>query len=191
MQFGWMGEIQIFIAALLVSVALLNALANWWQVPYPIVLVLGGLALGLVLPGIPEIELNPDLVLLIFLPPLLYSGAFLADLNSLRQDARVISLLSIGLVLATAIVVGTVAHLVFDLPWAVAIALGAIVGPTDPVAATTILRRLGIPRRIVNVLEGESLVNDASALVIYKVAVAGASSSQPAAASRSASSPAT
>jgi CPA1 family monovalent cation:H+ antiporter len=168
-----MGEIQVFIAALLVSVALLNALANWWQVPYPIVLVLGGLALGLV-PGIPEIELDPDLVLLIFLPPLLYSGAFFADLNALRNDTRVISLLSIGLVLATAIVVGTVAHFAFDLPWAVAIALGAIVGPTDPVAATTILRRSGIPRRIVNVLEGESLVNDASALVIYKVAVVAA-----------------
>jgi len=168
-----MGEIQIFIAALLVSVALLNAVANWWQVPYPIVLVIGGLALGLV-PGIPEIELDPDLVLLIFLPPLLYSGAFFADLNALRHDTRVITLLSIGLVLATAIVVGTVAHFAFDLPWAVAIALGAIVGPTDPVAATTILRRLGIPRRIVNVLEGESLVNDASALVIYKVAVAAA-----------------
>ncbi|HET7416786.1 MAG TPA: Na+/H+ antiporter [Solirubrobacterales bacterium] len=168
-----MGDIQIFIAALLVSVALLNAVANWWQVPYPIVLVLGGLALGLV-PGIPEIELDPDLVLLIFLPPLLYSGAFFADLNALRQDTRVISLLSIGLVLATALVVGAVAHLAFDLPWAVAIALGAIVGPTDPVAATTILRRLGIPRRIVNVLEGESLVNDASALVIYKVAVVAA-----------------
>ena len=165
-----MGDIQIFITALLVSVALLNALANWWRVPYPIVLVLGGLALGLV-PGIPEIELDPDLVLLIFLPPLLYSGAFFVDLNALRHDARVISLLSIGLVLATAVVVGTVAHFVFDLPWAVSIALGAIVGPTDPVAATTILRRLGIPRRIVNVLEGESLVNDASALVIYKVAV--------------------
>jgi CPA1 family monovalent cation:H+ antiporter len=167
------GEIQIFIAALLVSVALLNALANWWQVPYPIVLVLGGLALGLV-PGIPEIELDPDLVLLIFLPPLLYSGAFFADLNALRHDTRVISLLSIGLVLATSVVVGTVAHFAFDLPWAVAISLGAIVGPTDPVAATTILRRLGIPRRIVNVLEGESLVNDASALVVYKVAVAAA-----------------
>jgi Na+/H+ antiporter len=168
-----MGDIQIFIAALLVSVALLNALANWWDVPYPIVLVLGGLALGLI-PGIPEIELDPDLVLLIFLPPLLYSSAFFVDLNALRQDTRVISLLSIGLVLATAIVVGTVAHFAFDLPWAVAIALGAIVGPTDPVAATTILRRLGIPRRMVNVLEGESLVNDASALVVYKVAVAAA-----------------
>ncbi len=168
-----MGDIQIFIAALLVSVALLNAIANWCSVPYPIVLVLGGLLLGLV-PGIPEIELEPDLVLLIFLPPLLYSGAFFADLPALRSDLRVISLLSIGLVLATTVAIACLAHAVFDLPWAMAFALGAIVSPTDPVAATSILRRLGAPRRLVNVLEGESLVNDATALVAYKVAVAAA-----------------
>lgn len=168
-----MSEIQVFIAALLVSVALLNAIANWCKVPYPIVLVLGGLALGLV-PGIPEIELDPDLVLLIFLPPLLYSGAFFADLPALRSDARVISLLSIGLVLATTAVIAVVGHAVFDLTWPMAFALGAIVSPTDPVAATTILRRLGVPKRSVNVLEGESLVNDATALVAYKVALAAA-----------------
>lgn len=168
-----MGEIQIFIAALLVSVAVLNALANWLQVPYPIVLVVGGLALGLV-PGIPEIELDPDLVLLIFLPPLLYSGAFFADLTALRSDLRTISLLSIGLVLATTAAVGVLAHNVFGLPVAIAFALGAIVAPTDAIAATSILRRLGVPRRTVNVLEGESLVNDATALVAYRVAVAAA-----------------
>jgi monovalent cation/hydrogen antiporter len=167
------GEIQIFIAALLVSVALLNAVANWFEVPYPIVLVLGGLALGLV-PGIPEVTLEPDLVLLIFLPPLLYSNAFFSDLNALRTDARAITLLSTGLVFTTALVVGAAAHFAFDLPWAVSIALGAIVAPTDPVAATATLSRLGVPRRLVNVLEGESLVNDATALVIYKVAVAAA-----------------
>jgi CPA1 family monovalent cation:H+ antiporter len=167
------GEIQIFIAALLVSVALLNAVANWCSVPYPIVLVLGGLVLGAI-PGIPQIELNPDLVLLLFLPPLLYSNAFFADLPALRKDLRVISLMSIGLVLATAAVVGWLAHSVFDLPWAAAFALGAIVAPTDPIAASSILRRLGVPRRTVNVLEGESLINDASALVVYKVAIAAA-----------------
>jgi CPA1 family monovalent cation:H+ antiporter len=166
-------EIQIFIAALLVSVAVLNALANWLQVPYPIVLVIGGLGLGLV-PGIPEIELDPDLVLLIFLPPLLYSGAFFADLSALRSDLRTISLLSIGLVLATTAAVGVLAHLVIGLPVAAAFALGAVVAPTDAVAATSILRRLGVPRRMVNVLEGESLLNDATALVAYKVAVAAA-----------------
>jgi monovalent cation/hydrogen antiporter len=166
-------EIQIFIAALLVSVAVLNAVANWLSVPYPIVLVVGGLALGL-LPGMPEIQLPPDLVLLLFLPPLLYSGSFFADLPALRRDARVISLLSIGLVLATTVAVAVVAHAAFDLPWAMAFVLGAIVSPTDPTAATAILRRVGAPRRLVNVLEGESLVNDATALVTYKVALAAA-----------------
>jgi CPA1 family monovalent cation:H+ antiporter len=167
------GEIQIFIAALLVSVALLNGIANWAQIPYPIVLVLGGLGLGLI-PGIPEVELDPDLVLLIFLPPLLYSGAFFADLPALRRDVRVISLLSIGLVLATTLAVELLAHNVFDLPLAMSFVLGAIVAPTDPVAATSIMRRLGAPRRMVNVIEGESLVNDATALVAYKVALAAA-----------------
>jgi CPA1 family monovalent cation:H+ antiporter len=167
------GEIQIFVAALLVSVAVLNAAANWLRIPYPIVLVIGGLLLGLV-PGIPQLELDPDLVLLIFLPPLLYSGAFFADLQALRSDLRTISLLSIGLVLATTTAVGLLAHLVIGLPVAVSFALGAIVAPTDAIAATSILRRLGVPRRLVNVLEGESLLNDATALVAYKVAVAAA-----------------
>jgi monovalent cation/hydrogen antiporter len=165
------GDLQIFLAALFISAAGLNALANWVKVPYPITLVLGGLALGLI-PGIPNINLNPDLVLLVFLPPLLYSGAFFSDLRTLRNDARVIALNSIGLTLATAAVVGVIAHELIDLPWAVSFALGAIVSPTDPAAATAIMRRIGAPRRIVNILEGESLVNDAAALVAYKVAVA-------------------
>src|SRR4051795_10651597 len=117
-----MGEIQIFIAALLVSVALLNALANWWQVPYPIPLVLGGLALGLV-PGIPEIELDPDLVLLLFLPPLLYAAAFFSDLRALRTNLRPISLLAIGLVLLTTLVVAVIGHEVIGLTWPMAFAL--------------------------------------------------------------------
>jgi CPA1 family monovalent cation:H+ antiporter len=166
-------DLQIFLAALFISAALLNSIANWLKVPYPIPLVIGGLAIGLV-PGIPHIELNPDLVLLVFLPPLLYQSAFFYDLRSLRNDARVIALNSIGLTLATAAVVGVVAHHVIGLPWAVSFALGAIVSPTDPAAATAIMRRVGAPRRIVNVLEGESLINDAAALVTYKVAVAAA-----------------
>jgi Na+/H+ antiporter len=165
------GDLQIFIAALFVSAAGLNAVANWVNVPYPITLVLGGLALGLI-PGIPDIHLNPDLVLLVFLPPLLYQAAFFADLRSLRADARVIVLNSIGMTLATAAVVGVIAHELIDLPWAMSFALGAIVSPTDPAAATAIMRRVGAPRRMVNILEGESLVNDAAALVAYKVAVA-------------------
>ena len=124
--------------------------------------------------GSPSVELDPDLVLLVFLPPLLYAAAFFADLRSLRDGARPIALNAIGLVLVTAAAVAVVAHEVIGLPWAISFALGAIVSPTDPVAATAILQRVGAPRRIVNILEGESLVNDATALVAYKVAVAAA-----------------
>ena len=168
-----MGDLQIVIAALFVSAAGLNALANWLDVPYPIPLVIGGLVLGL-LPGMPDIQLDPDLVLLVFLPPLLYASAFFADLRALRTDARVISLSAIGLVLATAAAVAVIGHELIGLPWAMSFALGAIVSPTDPAAATAIMRRVGAPRRMVNVLEGESLFNDATALVAYKVAVAAA-----------------
>ena len=169
-----MGDLQIFIAALFVSAAGLNAIANWLEVPYPIPLVLGGLALGGLasLLGIPDVRLDPDLVLLVFLPPLLYASAFFSDLRTLRNDARVIALNAIGLTLATAAVVGVIAHELIGLPWAVSFALGAIVSPTDPAAATAVMRRVGAPRRLVNILEGESLVNDAAALVTFKVAVA-------------------
>jgi monovalent cation/hydrogen antiporter len=167
------GDLQIVIAALFVSAAGLNALANWLNVPYPIPLVAGGIVLALV-PGVPDIQLDPELVLLVFLPPLLYSSAVFADLRALRVDARVISLSAIGLVLATAAAVGVIGHELLELPWAMAFALGAIVSPTDPAAATAIMRRVGAPRRMVNILEGESLFNDATALVAYKVAVAAA-----------------
>jgi Na+/H+ antiporter len=165
--------LQIVIAALFVSAAGLNALSNWLRVPYPIPLVLGGLLLGLV-PGLPDVQLDPDLVLLVFLPPLLYAAAFFADLHALRADARVISLQAIGLVLATIGVVAVIGHELLDLTWPMAFALGAIVSPTDPAAATAIMRRVGAPRRLVNILEGESLFNDATALVALKVAVAAA-----------------
>ncbi len=168
-----MGDVQILLAALFVSAAGLNALANRLSVPYPIPLVLGGLVLGLI-PGIPNITLNPDLVLLVFLPPLLYASSFFADLRSLRNDTRVIVMNALGLTLFTAGCVGVIAHEVIHLPWAMSFALGAIVSPTDPAAATAIMRRVGAPRRMINVLEGESLINDAAALVTYKVAVAAA-----------------
>ena len=168
-----MEHVEIFIVALFVAVAGLNAIARWLSVPYPIPLVIGGLVLGF-LPGMPEIELDPELVLAIFLPPLLYSAAFFSDLHALRSDVRAISLLSVGLVLATLAAVAVVGHEVIGLSWPMAFALGAIVSPTDPVAATAIMRRLGAPRRIVNIVEGESLVNDATALVAYRVAVGAA-----------------
>ena len=109
---------------------------------------------------------------MIFLPPLLYAGAFFANLSDLRANLRPITLAAIPLVLATMVVVAVVAHALIDgMGWPAAFALGAIVGPTDPVAATAIARRLGVPRRLVSVLEGESLINDATALVAYNIAV--------------------
>jgi Na+/H+ antiporter len=164
---------QVAVAALLLAIAALNAVASRLTIPYPIVLVVGGLAIGL-LPGMPEVEPDPDLVLFVFLPPLLYAGAFFADLPELRRDARALSLTAVGLVLVTVVVVASVGHGLLGLTWPVAFALGAIVSPTDPLAATAIMRRLGVQRRIVNLVEGESLVNDASALVTYRVAVAAA-----------------
>jgi Na+/H+ antiporter len=167
-------EVELVLISLLVAVAGLAAAARAVNVPYPIVLVVGGLALGFV-PGLPEVELDPELVLVIFLPPLLYSAAFFANLHDLKRDMRSISMLAIGLVLATMCTVAVAAHAVVDnLPWAAAFALGAIVAPTDPVAATTVARRLAVPRRIVSIIEGESLVNDGTALVAYRVAVAAA-----------------
>ena len=168
-----MGDLQIVIAALFVSAAGLNAVANWLRIPYPVPLVIGGLLLGLV-PGMPDIRLDPNLVLLVFLPPLLYSAAFFADLRTLRADARVISLSAIGLVIVTGLAVAVIAHELIGLPWAMSFVLGAIVSPTDPAAATAVMRRVGAPRRLVNILEGESLFNDATALVAYKVAVGAA-----------------
>src|ERR1700742_4984568 len=137
-------------------------------------MVLGGMVLGLT-HGLPDVQLNPDLVLLIFLPPLLYLSAFFANLRDLRANLRVISLLSIVLVLVTMVVVAVVAHAFIDhLSWPACFTLGAIVGPTDALAGTEISRRLGVPRRLVSVLEGESLVNDATALVAYKIAIGAA-----------------
>jgi hypothetical protein len=161
-----MREPELLLLVLMVAVGGLSVLAGTIRVPYPILLVLGGLVLGF-LPGVPPAELPPDLVLVLFLPPLLYQAAFFSSPRDLRADMRTITLLAVGLVLATMSAVAAVAHtLVGGLPWAAAFALGAIVAPTDPLAATAIARRLGVPRRLVTVLEGESLVNDATALVI-------------------------
>ncbi|HEY4790210.1 MAG TPA: Na+/H+ antiporter [Actinomycetes bacterium] len=167
-----MREPELLLLVLMVAVGGLSVLAGTIRVPYPILLVLGGLVLGF-LPGVPPAELPPDLVLVLFLPPLLYQAAFFSSPRDLRADARAITLLAVGLVLATMSAVAAAAHTVVGgLPWAAAFTLGAIVAPTDPLAATAIARRLGVPRRLVTVLEGESLVNDASALVAYRLAVA-------------------
>jgi Na+/H+ antiporter len=168
-----MHESELLLLMLMVAVGALSVLAGLVRVPYPILLVLGGLVLGFV-PGVPRAELPPELVLLLFLPPLLYQAAFFSSPRDLRADARAITLLAVGLVLATMGAVAVVAHDLVGLPWAAGFALGAIVSPTDPLAATAIARRLGVPRRLVTLLEGESLVNDATALVAYRIAVAAA-----------------
>jgi CPA1 family monovalent cation:H+ antiporter len=163
---------SLVLLALLVAAATLLVLAPVLRIPYPILLVLGGLGIGFV-PGAPHIALQPEIVLVGFLPPLLYSGAFFTSLRDLRTNARAISLLSVGLVLATMLTVAAVCHtFIAGLSWPICFVIGAIVAPTDAVAATAIASRLGLPRRIVALIEGESLINDATALVAYAFAVA-------------------
>jgi len=167
-------ELQDGVVALtlIVAVAAMLAIAPALRIPYPILLVLGGLVIGVV-PGMPEFELPPELVFFGVLPPLLYSAAFFTSLRDLRAQQKSIGLLAIGLVVATTAGVAVVAHeFVDDLSWASAFVLGAIVSPTDPLAATSIARRLGVPRKLVTIVEGESLVNDGTGLVLYRVAVA-------------------
>jgi CPA1 family monovalent cation:H+ antiporter len=172
MHFGT--DEQLVLLALLVALATLLVAAPALRIPYPIFLVLGGLALGFV-PGIPSLELPPDVVLVAILPPLLYAAAFFTSLRDLRANVKEIGILSIGLVLATMGAVAVAAHeAIAGMSWSTAFVLGAVVSPTDPIAATAIMRRFGVPRRVVAVVEGESLVNDGTALVLYRVAVTAA-----------------
>jgi monovalent cation/hydrogen antiporter len=164
-------HLELTVFGLLVGIAALAVLANVIRVPYPITLVLGGVGIGLI-PGMPSVELDPELVLLIFLPPLLYGAAFFTSLRDLRANARPIALLAIGLVFVTMFAVAAVAHAVIGLGWAESFVLGAIVSPTDAVAPAEIMRRLGAPRRLLTIVEGENLTNDWTALVLYSVAVA-------------------
>jgi monovalent cation/hydrogen antiporter len=165
------GREELVLLAILTAITALTALAPVLRVPYPILLVLGGLALGFI-PGVPELTLPPELVLVGVLPPLLYAAAFFTSLRDLRANFRPIGALAVGLVVATMVAVAVVAHYATDLSWSASFVLGAIVAPTDPIAATAIARRLGVPRRIVTIVEGESLINDATALVLYGSAVA-------------------
>ncbi|TML20325.1 MAG: Na+/H+ antiporter [Actinobacteria bacterium] len=162
---------SIVALSLLAAVAAMLALAPTLRIPFPILLVLGGLAIGLV-PGMPNVELNPKLIFFGVLPPLLYGAAFFTSLRDLRANKRTIGLLAFGLVIATTLGVAVIAHTFVDgLTWQSAFVLGAIVSPTDPIAATAIAERLGVPRKLVAIVEGESLVNDGTGLVLYRVAV--------------------
>src|ERR1041385_3654542 len=163
-------EIEVLVG-LLFAVAALALLARKLRLSDPILFVIGGLLLGFV-PGLPVMQLDPQLVFLFFLPPLLFPAALFTSWRDFRANLRPISLLAVGLVLFTTTVVGWLAHVfIEDLPLAAGFVLGAIVSPPDAIAATAIAKRLRIPRRIVTVLEGESLVNDATALVAYRFAV--------------------
>src|SRR5438093_8501446 len=159
------------VVALLIVVAALAIVAKRVALPYPVLLVVAGLALGFV-PGPTPLKFDPEMVLLFVLPPLLYPAALFTSWRDFRANLTPILWLAIGLVLVTTFAIGAVAHVLGDLPWAAAFALGAIVSPPDAVAATAISKRLRLPRRIVTILEGESLVNDATALVAYRFAVA-------------------
>jgi Na+/H+ antiporter len=164
-------DVLTAVLAILVAIAILFEIARRLGVPYPTLLVLGGLGLAFV-PGLPRIKLEPDLVLLVFLPPLLFSAAAESPIRDLRANRGALIRLSIGLVIFTMVIVGAVVHAaVPGLSWAAALTLGAIVGPTDALAATTVFRRLGAPRTIRTLIEGEALFNDATALVAYRTAV--------------------
>ncbi len=165
-----MNPIEI-ILGLFAAVAALAYLATRLRVPYPIFLVLGGLALSFI-PNLPRVTLAPDVVFIVFLPPILYYAAVQTSWRDFRANRRPIALLAFGLVLFTTALVAVAARFLVGMPWPAAFVLGAIVSPPDAVAATAIMSRLRIPKRIITILEGESLVNDATALVAYRFAVA-------------------
>src|SRR3954463_6644725 len=165
-------ELLQVVLFLLVCAVALGWVARRFDFPYPIALVIGGGAVG-VMPRLPELPFAPQFILFLVLPPILYQAALLTSWRDFKANLRPIGLLAIGLVVATTLAVGgALKLLVPEIPWAAAFVFGAIVSPPDAVAATSILSKMHMPRRIVTVLEGESLVNDASGLVIYKFAVA-------------------
>jgi Na+/H+ antiporter len=167
-------RLDLVLLGVLLAVAAFLLAAYRTGVPYPVLLVCGGAVIGF-LPGVPATGLNPDLVLVIFLPPLLYAAAFFSSLRDLRANLGPITLLSVGLVVVTTVAVAVVAHgVINEMSWQAAFVLGAVLSPTDAVAAGVIAGRVGAPRRYVTIVEGESLVNDATALIAYKFAVAAA-----------------
>jgi len=160
-------------AAIVLGIVVMTPVATRLRVPQPILLLVYGLVLALV-PGVPDLrDLDAELILPVVLPPLLFAATQRSTVGQFRESAGSILLLAVGLTVATAVVVTLVAHAV-GLSWTAAFVLGAVVSPPDPVAATAVARRLRLPERLVTVLEGEGMFNDATALVLYKVAVAAA-----------------
>ena len=165
--------LALTLAAIAVTVILVARLCAPLGLPAPIALLLVGLVAS-VLPFVPDVSLDPDVVLLGLLPPLLYAAALGTSLVDIRANRRAILGLSVGLVLFTTFGVALVAWWLLPIPFAVAVALGAIVAPPDAVAATAVARGIGLPRRVTTILEGESLLNDATALVTLRTAIAAA-----------------
>ncbi|MGH2858654.1 MAG: Na+/H+ antiporter [Solirubrobacteraceae bacterium] len=159
------------VVGLLSVIAILGVAADRARLPYPAVLVLGGIVLGLI-PGLPAVRLDPRLVLFGFIPLLVYSAAFRAARYDLRAHALHIIGLATGLVLLTVVAVGAVGHFVGGIGWAPAFVFGALAAPTDPVSASAVMSQVGAPERIVAILEGESLINDGTGLAVFQVAVA-------------------
>src|SRR5271170_6870054 len=159
------------ILLLLVCIVALATLAKRFETPYPIVLVVAGLFLSLI-PRVPHIELNPNVVFLLFLPPLLFAAAYQTSWRDFRYNISSISLLALGLVSFTVYGVAIATHWILPtFTWSEGLVLGAVVCTTDAIAATSIARRLGLPSRLTDVIEGESLVNDASGLLALQIAV--------------------
>jgi Na+/H+ antiporter len=165
--------VQILVL-LLAVVAAVAVVAARLEIPPAILLVIAGVILALI-PGLPSVELAPELVLLLVLPPVIYSAAVSMSWNEFRFNLRPISLLAVGCVVFTTVAVAAATHWLLGLPWPVGFVLGAIVSPPDAVAPLSILRRMQLPRRILVVLEGEGLANDATALILYRFAVAAVS----------------
>src|SRR5690349_5114082 len=163
------------IATVIILLAVVTALAEVTdkiKIPYPILLVMAGIGIGLI-PGLPKISLEPDIVFLVFLPPVLYAAAWSTSWTDFKKAKRPITLLAIGCVIFTTCAVAWVAHtFIPGFGWAEAFVLGAIISPPDAVAATAATKGLGLPKRVITILEGESLVNDATGLIAYRYAVA-------------------
>ncbi|MGB9403899.1 MAG: cation:proton antiporter, partial [Candidatus Acidiferrales bacterium] len=171
-QSGGIQAVEIVFLVLLFFVVIFAALARKLQTPYPIVLVVAGLLLSLI-PGIPKIALDPDIIFLVVLPPLLYSAAWLTSWREFKFNLVSILLLAFGLVSFTVLGVAEAARWGFPgFDWRLGFVLGAVVATTDAIAATSIAKRIGLPQRIVDILEGESLVNDATGLLALEFAIA-------------------